>query len=282
MTDANGVAVLTICGVGVATLTPIVFNNQSGGNVNTIQAIDLRDTGGTLTVGQAVTLSPSAATNPTSTTGGASIQNGEASEETYTLTLNGFTGNPHTVVFTVSNTSVDTLIYIVDCDGTDVVRPIIGGGTDTCTATIGAGDATATVTIDSALAGGASITATATSTTSPFTQATSNAATKTWISTIDEDVAVLFGSSRSGTVTGVDKGPLNDCNGSYVLTSGSTVIFVTYDVNDTFVVGGITYTGLPFCTAFESALTVGDLLTFTNVGVDPTSFDIHNITQDNP
>jgi len=236
-----------------------------------------------------VTLSPSAATNPTSTTGGASIQTGEASEETYTLTLNGFTGNPTTVVFTVRNTSVDTLIYIVDCDGTDVVNAdgstgtaIIGGGTATCTATIGVGDAAATVTIDSALSGGASITATATSTTSPFTQVTSNTATKTWISTIDENAAVPFGSSRSGTVTGVDKGPLNDCNGSYVLTSGSTVIFVTYDVNDTFVVGGITYMGLPFCTAFESALTVGDLVTFTNVGADPGSVDIHNITQDNP
>ncbi|MBA3720727.1 MAG: hypothetical protein H0W95_10680 [Nocardioidaceae bacterium] len=297
MTDANGVALLTVCGVGVATLTPIVFNNQSGGNVNTIQAIDLRDTGGTLTVGQTATLSPSAATNPTSSAVTASIQNGEAGEETYTLTLNGFTGNPHTVVFTVRNTSVDTLIYIVDCDGTDVVNTttaadgtitiistgtaIIGGGTATCTATIGAGDATATVTIDSALAGGASITATATSTTSPFTQATSNTATKTWVSTNAEDTAFATGQSRSGTVTSVDKGSTTDCAGSYILTVSGTAYFITYDANDQFGVGAVP---VDVCgvagSQFEASLSVGDLLTFTNAGPDTGSIDTHNITQD--
>ncbi|MBA2768570.1 MAG: hypothetical protein H0U35_05470 [Sporichthyaceae bacterium] len=296
VTDANGVALLSVCGVGVATLTPIVFNNQSGGNVNTIQAADLRDTGGTLTIGflATATITPSAATNPTSTAGAASFNNAgmtdEAGEETYTLTLRqaGATflvPNDYTVIFTVRNTSVDTIVYIVNCDGTDVSIAVIGGGTATCTATIAAGEnpGTASVTVDSAQVGGASITATATSTSSPFTQTTSNTATKSWVTTADEDTAFAVNQSRSGTVTSVEKGAsANDCVGSYILTVGTTAYLITYDLNDSFVVGGVTFLGLPACTQFEASLSAGDLLTFTNVGADPGSVDIHNITQDNP
>jgi len=283
-TDANGVALLTVCGVGVATLTPIVFNNQSGGNVNTIQAIDLRDTGGTLTVGVGVSLTPTAATNPTSTTGGASIMNGELGEETYTATLTFIAPNPYTVIFTVRNTSIDTIVWIVGCDGQPFVPvAVIGGGTGTCTATIDTGDTAATVTVDSSQAGGASITATATSTSSPFAQSTSNTATKVWLSTAAEDTEFATGQSRSGTVTSVDKGSTTDCAGSYILTVGSTAYLITYDANDLFGVGAIPVNTCAVAgSQFEASLSVGDLLTFTNAGPDTGSIDVHNITQDAP
>jgi len=90
-TDANGQALLFVCGVGIASLTPVVFNDQAPDGTGTaadetIQAGDLSGTGGTVTFGVSATLTPSAATNPTSSAATASINNGDPGEEIYTLT----------------------------------------------------------------------------------------------------------------------------------------------------------------------------------------------------
>ena len=282
--DSTGKATFAVCSTTATTGTPVAWYDA---NANTLREADERqDTGGSVTwVTAAVTsakMSPSSATNGTSTAGD-TTDNGSRGEETYTFSFSDQSGNPvspssnTTVTFTVQNTGSNP-IYITNCDGPSTSTQVAAGASSTaCTATItSGGDTSATIEVDAPFFTSGSASATITGSGGGL----SATGTKTWINANDEPTAAC--NQVSGTVISVDKTDSGTDNGSYIIqTTVAGNFFITYSfANDTFIVQGTTVAGQ----TFEDALSVGDTVTYTVAcpTAVPPSKNTHNMTTNVP
>jgi hypothetical protein len=236
----------------------------------------------------AAKLSPSSATNGTSTAGDTSL-NASRGEEQYTFSFVDQSGNPiapstaTTVTFTVQNTGSNP-IYIVDCNVGPQSTQVAAGTTNSSCAPSITGS-TATITVDAPFYGSGTASATITGSGAGL----SAIGTKTWINANDEPATAC--NSVSGTVVSVDKGTSTDTGGSYIIqTTVAGNFFITYDSTtfvapatgpDTFIVQGTTVA----MQTFEDSLSVGDTVTFTKGNCSATTGvlgDVHNMTNNVP
>ncbi len=277
-----------VCDATAETATPIVWQDVTSDD-NVRQTAEPQASGGAVTWATAAAttakLSPSSATNTASseTTSG---NNSSIGEERYTAQVTDQSGNAvipsttatTTVVFTVKNTSSTGNIFMTECqtgsaDGTTgadatasvtlITGAIAPGATATCTGTIAANTTQLTsVEIDKSAAGNATVDCTMTvNTTTPSTYVCTQA-TKTWVDSGTYG-SVTRGSpaSATGNVVALDK-----TLDTYTITTTVGNFTIEYFPTETYTVDGSTAT----IAQFETNLTIGDKVTFTQAPAAPT------------
>lgn len=271
VTLVNGAATFAVCAASATTGTPVVWQDLTT-NDNLRQTDEPQDTGGATTWATAAltaaTMTPSSATNPTSSAGTGTTNEASFGEELFTFQLTDQSGNAFaptgtsTVTLTVTNTGSGNL-YIVATDGVNESTLVAAGTSTTKTITLAPGDGNATIELDAEAAGSASITGTLAS-----NAAITATGTKTWVTAQAEPAP--NGSTVTGTVVATDKP-----NDFYVVqTSGAGNFSITYAPTDLFKIAGSTTD----FTTFETALSVGDVLTWTK---SSTGVETHEITTNN-